>query len=96
LSTFILAFHIIANIWASLVTSSDSETNWMKGISINDNSVVEKYITALYFAVTTLITIGYGDILPQTDDERTFVCIVISLGVVLFSFLLSKLANSFI
>lgn len=94
--TFILTIHIIANIWASLATTTSTDTNWMKDIMYEDKSVMEQYVTALYFAVTTLITIGYGDILPVNDNERILVCFNIALGVVIFSFLLSKLANSFI
>lgn len=38
--------------------------NWIEDADIIDTSVIEIYISALYWAVTTVITVGYGDILP--------------------------------
>jgi hyperpolarization activated cyclic nucleotide-gated potassium channel 2 len=31
-----------------------------------------RYINSIYWAVTTMITVGYGDISPQTPIERLF------------------------
>ena len=33
---------------------------------------VHRYLASLYFCVTTLSTVGYGDILPRNDGERLF------------------------
>jgi len=30
------------------------------------------YLSALYFSITTMITIGYGDIHPYTSSEMIF------------------------
>lgn len=65
----------------------------MKDVHIENNSVTGQYISALYWAVTTVITVGYGDILPTNLYEMSLTCIIIVLGVVIFSFLLSNLAN---
>lgn len=42
-------------------------------------------VTALYFAVVTMTTVGYGDITPQTPDARLFTLSVIVLGVAIFA-----------
>ena len=41
--------------------------------------------TALYFAVVTMSTVGYGDITPQTPDARLFTVSIIVLGVAVFA-----------
>ncbi|WP_017462421.1 voltage-gated potassium channel protein [Dyella ginsengisoli] len=41
--------------------------------------------TALYFAVVTMSTVGYGDITPQTADARLFTVSIIVLGVAVFA-----------
>lgn len=41
--------------------------------------------TALYFAVVTMSTVGYGDITPQTSDTRLFTVSIIVLGVAVFA-----------
>ncbi len=42
-------------------------------------------ITALYFAVVTMTTVGYGDIIPQTPEARLFTMSIIVLGVAIFA-----------
>jgi voltage-gated potassium channel len=51
------------------------------------------YITALYWCVTTLTTVGYGDIIPGTDTERLFTMVVMILGAGSYGFLIGNLAS---
>ena len=46
---------------------------------------VRNLMTALYFSVVTMTTVGYGDILPRTDDARLFVVSLIILGITVFT-----------
>ncbi|MGH8190166.1 MAG: voltage-gated potassium channel protein [Rhodanobacteraceae bacterium] len=42
-------------------------------------------VTALYFAMVTMSTVGYGDITPQTSEGKLFVVSIIVLGVAVFA-----------
>lgn len=42
-------------------------------------------ITALYFAMVTMGTVGYGDIVPQTPEARLFTVSIIVLGIAVFA-----------
>jgi voltage-gated potassium channel len=42
-------------------------------------------VTALYFAMVTMSTVGYGDITPQTPESKLFTISVIVLGVAVFA-----------
>jgi voltage-gated potassium channel len=42
-------------------------------------------ITALYYAMVTMSTVGYGDVVPQTPEARLFTVSIIVLGVAVFA-----------
>ena len=48
-------------------------------------------IKAMYFALTSLSTLGFGDFYPITDFERMLTSFVLLIGVMLFSYVLSEL-----
>lgn len=52
---------------------------------------VKDLVTALYFAIVTMGTVGYGDIVPKTDEARLFTISVIVLGITVFATSLSAL-----
>ena len=73
----------------------DSEKNFIdSNIKINlDNK--ENYFSYLlicfYYILTTLTTTGFGDIVPYTTNERFIATLMMLLGVLYFSFLMSVL-----
>lgn len=48
------------------------------------NPPIRSLVTAFYFSVVTMSTVGYGDIVPRTDDARMFVLSVIIMGISVF------------
>jgi hypothetical protein len=42
----------------------DFGDNYLTHADILDMSVEEKYITALYWSLSTITTVGYGDVIP--------------------------------
>lgn len=48
-----------------------------------DNS--DQYLTAMYYAFTTITTVGYGDISGITSIEKIFCIFIMFIGVIFFT-----------
>ena len=53
----------------------------------------EKYLTSVYFTVTTITTVGYGDVSISTKMEKIFCIMIMLIGVIAFSFASGSLAS---
>jgi voltage-gated potassium channel len=51
------------------------------------------YLRGLYYCVTTLTTVGYGDITPQNEFEMIFAVMVMVLGVGMFGYVIGNVAH---
>ena len=51
------------------------------------------YVVTIYFTVTTIATVGYGDISAMTTSERIYVVILMLSGVSAFTFLSGALSS---
>jgi voltage-gated potassium channel len=54
---------------------------------------IEDPVSALYFSVITMATVGYGDILPIEPSSRLFVISIVIFGVTVFATAISALAG---
>jgi voltage-gated potassium channel len=52
-----------------------------------------EYGQAVYWTITTLATVGYGDVHPQTLPQMMYACLVIIVGVSFFGFILGNVAT---
>jgi hypothetical protein len=48
----------------------------MTRISMEDTNWDTRYIYTLYFACTTMLTVGYGDILPTNKAEIITIMVI--------------------
>ena len=53
----------------------------------------EQYLTSVYFTVTTITTVGYGDHSGNTIAEKIFCVFIMIIGVMSFSFFSGSLAS---
>lgn len=51
------------------------------------------YIEALYWSVTTITTVGYGDIVPKTSQERLYAMTTMIIGLGFYGFLIGSIAR---
>lgn len=61
----------------------------------NPESPVNTLFDAIYWAVVTIFTVGYGDIIPVTSEGRVVAMVVIVLGIAVISFATSIVVSAF-
>jgi voltage-gated potassium channel Kch len=65
------------------------ENCWLQHIGIHNSTWASKYIYSLYWAVTTIVTVGYGDITPQNEYEVVVTILIEVSGSALFGYLIN-------
>ena len=89
--------HWFACIWHLLAVYEDADypITWLKQADLTNADWTERYVTSLYWAITTMITVGYGDITPLTSPEKlyTISCMLLACGV--FGYTMNRIGNIF-
>ena len=69
------------------------QPNWIRHLSYVDYGATDLYVASIYFCVTTIVTVGYGDISAFSMSERIFCILIMLIGVVSFSYITGALAS---
>jgi hyperpolarization activated cyclic nucleotide-gated potassium channel 2 len=79
-----------------LVSREESDFNpdaWIVVHGIINMPLAYQYITSLYWAITTMVTVGYGDITPITASEKVCVMICMLGSCVMFAYIVGSIGN---
>ncbi|XP_055341339.1 uncharacterized protein LOC129590239 isoform X2 [Paramacrobiotus metropolitanus] len=72
----------------------DFQNAWTNKVNLENSNPGSRYIVTLYWITTTATTAGYGDIVPTTNLERIFICIVQVAGKFLFGIIVGDIAST--
>ncbi|KAL6438587.1 hypothetical protein ACFW04_004559 [Cataglyphis niger] len=100
MATFALIAHWMACIWYAIGNAErptlKSKVGWLD-ILANDThqfyfhnntggpSIKSRYITALYFTFSSLTSVGFGNVAPNTDAEKIFTIVVMLIGSLMYA-----------
>ena len=88
---YIGIFHFF--VCVHIFIGSHSYSNWLILRKAENDSFINIYIQSLYFIITTLTTVGYGDIICQSLIERIFQIILLAIGSVFYPYIVSIIGN---
>ena len=88
-----LAFHFF--VCLNIYLSKQTFPNWLIINQSQDMPLKDNYILSSYSLIETLTTVGYGDVVCQSNIERIFQIFFLGVGVIAYSYLISSFGNLF-
>ena len=88
---FMMFTHISTCIW--IFMAKLDFPNWVVLTSYPNYQDWDIYIASLYFTLTTIFTVGYGDILSVSLYERFYNILLMIVGIFLYSYAITSLSS---
>lgn len=86
-----LKFEVI--IICSIIAINWIACGWILVNPMVESDIYTYYNKSLYWAITTLTTIGYGDITPSTNMGRIYTMVIMIIGVGVYGFVIGNVFN---
>ncbi|KAL4468172.1 hypothetical protein ABPG72_017153 [Tetrahymena utriculariae] len=88
--------HIFCLFWHGLAVyeiNEGSHNTWIQFRGIQDADVFTRYVQSFYYLAVTMITVGYGDITPQTTYEILFTTVTMFVTGFFYAFSLNRIGS---
>ncbi len=96
--------HLMACVWYAMGMHNvnHGRSSWLLGddlVRVVGNTteiastIYDRYSASLYFAFTTMTTVGYGDIIPAGPDERMLAILAMTVGVSIFGYIIGSVTT---
>ena len=82
---FIICLHIYM--------AEQSYPNWIVSNDLADKHFIDIYFASFYFIIATMTSVGYGDITCISIEETFFQIILLSIGLVAYSWIISTVGD---
>eukprot|EP00903_Cladosiphon_okamuranus_P007630 g7399.t1 len=89
----LLVMHWVACGWHLLADLEDADLSWIVKDGLEDAPASNLYVTSVYWTVTTLSTVGYGDIFASTIAERTYCILVMLTGATMYALAIGAVSH---
>ncbi|KAL3668734.1 hypothetical protein V7S43_006029 [Phytophthora oleae] len=89
LAPVMIIAHYVGCFWYYMSADRDASDAWWGSPTVffeDPDSILSKYIASIYWAITTMTTVGFGDIYPVNDLEKGYCILVLISGTTLFAY----------
>jgi hypothetical protein len=83
----------IACLWLWVGLAEHGPLGWIQRLQLSRNDFPDLYLHSLYWTVTTLATVGYGDITPKTSLEIILAIVMMVTGAILLAFAVGNVVS---
>ena len=87
----LLILHLTACL--HIFISSTAYPNWIIYKKLDTSPFITIYLSSIYFLITTVTSVGYGDIIGSTLTEIIFQIFLLIVGIIAYSWLISSISN---
>jgi voltage-gated potassium channel len=94
LCVILIITHCIACQWfAAAYADGFPEDSWVVAAGIEEEDPFTQYVRSLYWTITTMTTVGYGDISPGRPVEYLLAILIMLMGASLYAFIIGGVAS---
>ncbi|GMI21874.1 hypothetical protein TrCOL_g56 [Triparma columacea] len=97
-TTLLFIGHLFGCFWSYISANitemiTDDPNRWWHSpvlADVSEDDVGGLYVSSLYWAFTTMTTVGYGDVLPTNDVEKVYATLIMVLGATIFGYIVGS------
>lgn len=90
----ILCVHFFACIFYLSAALEGKYHSWVSMHGWDYLTPPQQYVVSIYFVMTTILTIGFGDLTPKISQERIIVIFIQLIGVMINGYIISMMVSS--
>jgi len=92
--SILLLIHWLACFWFySAFAAGFPSDSWVVRAGIQGADAISQFVRSLYWTITTMTTVGYGDITPGRTAEYILAGLIMLMGASLYAFIIGSIAS---
>lgn len=79
---------------AEIADDDGTTDTWLDDRGLANATVGKRYLDSVYWSITTITTVGFGDVVPSSDAEKAYCIFAVAIGAVIYGTVISTFVAS--